>query len=303
MTSLFHAERPIGAGSSWSQLALLAGVALFAALSSSASSAEDAAPAPAPADPSVLRVCAAASEAPYSLKDETGFENKIAKLLADAMGRKVQFVWSPKPAIYAVRDQLDKKLCDVVIGVDTGDERVLTSRAYYRAPYVFIIRKDSPLKVETWESPDLAKASKIGFTPGTPADVMMNKMDLYNQSINYVGSLTNYQDRRNTYTRIPPERMVGEVADKTADLAVAFAPEVARYVKANDALKLVVIPDNNVRSACVKVPHHIDQSFAVRKGDTELVSAIDAALPKAQKNIEQVLKDEGVPYVAPTPRS
>ncbi len=32
------------------------------------------------------------------------------------MGRKVQFVWSDKPAIYLVRDFLDKKLCDVVAG-------------------------------------------------------------------------------------------------------------------------------------------------------------------------------------------
>lgn len=254
-------------------------------------------------DAAALRVCAAANEAPYSLKDESGFENKIAKVLADAMGRKAEFVWSQKPAIYAVRDQLDKKLCDLVIGVDAGDERVLTSRPYYRAPYVFVMRKDSPLKIESWDSPDLRKAGKIGFVQGTPAETMMTKLDLYNDNINYVSSLTNFKDKRNSYTRIPPERMVGEVADKTADLAVAFGPEVARYVKANDALKLVVIPDNNVRSDGVRVPHHFDQSFAVRKDDKELMEAIEKALPAAQLKIEAVLKDEGVPYVPPTPRS
>jgi len=280
--------------------ALAIGLSLLAWFSINPSVAEDAANATAAAsDNSVLRVCAAANEAPYSVKDESGFENKIAKILADAIGRKVEFVWSPKPAIYAVRDQLDKKLCDIVIGTDTGDERVLTSKPYYRAPYVFIIRKDSPLKVENWDSPDLAKAGKIGFVPGTPASVMMEKEDLYNDSINYASSLTNFKDRRNAYTRIPPDRMVNEVADQTAGLAVAFAPEVARYVKANDALKLIVIPDNNVRSDGMKVPFHFDQSFAVRKDDTALLAAINDALPKVQSKIEDVLKAEGIPDLQP----
>lgn len=280
--------------------ALAIGLSLVAWLSISPSFAEDAAKAGATAsDGSVLRVCAAANEAPYSVKDESGFENKIAKILADAMGRKAEFVWSPKPAIYAVRDQLDKKLCDIVIGTDTGDERVLTSKSYYRAPYVFIIRKDSPLKIENWDSPDLANAGKIGFVPGTPASTMMEKEDLYNDSINYASSLTNFKDRRNAYTRIPPDRMIGEVADKTAGLAVAFAPEVARYVKANDALKMIVVPDNNVRSDGMKVPFHFDQSFAVRKDDNALLAAVNDALPKAQSKIEDVLKDEGIPFVQP----
>jgi mxaJ protein len=277
---------------------LAVGLSFLTLLAAGPSHSEEAA-----SNSNALRVCAAANEAPYSVKDETGFENKIAKLLAGAMGKTVEFVWSPKPAIYAVRDQLDKKLCDVVMGVDTGDKRVLTSEPYYKAPYVFIIRKDSPLKIESWASPDLLKAKKIGFVPGSPADVMMNKLDLYNNSINYVKSLTNFKDRRNSYTRIPPQRMVGEVADKTADLAVAFAPEVARYVKANDALKMVVIPDNNVRSDGQKVPHHFDQSIAVRKGDKDLLAKINQALPKVQDKIEAVLEDEGVPFVPPPPRT
>lgn len=275
-----------------------AGLSVLAWMSITPSFAQDATTKTA-VDSSVLRVCAAANEAPYSTKDENGFENKIAKIIAEGIGRKAEFVWSAKPAIYAVRDQLDKKLCDLVVGTDAGDERVLTSKPYYRAPYVFIVRKDSPLKIENWDSPDLAKAGKIGFVPSTPASVMMEKEDLYNDNINYASSLTNFKDRRNAYTRIPPDRMVGEVANETAGLAVAFAPEVARYVKANDALKLIVIPDNNVRSDGMKVPFHFDQSFAVRKDDKALLSAIDEALPKVQSKIEDVLKDEGIPLVQP----
>ncbi|MBS0235318.1 MAG: methanol oxidation system protein MoxJ [Proteobacteria bacterium] len=289
---------------SWlAQTAAALAISLLALMPSNAANSEDskAAAAAPPPDSSVLRVCAAAKELPYSADDESGFENKIAKILADGVGKKVQFVWSQKPAIYAVRDQLDKNLCDVIIGTDTSDERVLTSKPYYRAAYVFVQRKDSPLKITSFDSPDILKAHPIGFVQGTPAETMITKLDLYNDNINYVSSLTNFKDRRNSYTRIPPERMVGEVASGKAELAIGFAPEVARYVKASDALKMTVIPDNNVRDDGVRVPFHFDQSFAVRKGDKDLMEAINAALPKVQGRIDAVLKEEGIPFEAPQP--
>ncbi len=288
------------AASRFWQIAAAIGVSVLALAASNPSRSEEATP-PAAPDPSVLRVCAAASELPYSSKDKSGFENKIAEVLADGLSRKVQFVWSDKPAIYAVRDQLDKNLCDVIVGTDTSDDRVLTSKPYYRAAYVFIQRKDSPLKIESFDSTDLLKAHPIGFVQGTPVETMITKLDLYNDNINYVSSLTDYKDKRNSYTRIPPERMVGEVGDKKSDLAIGFAPEVARYVKANDALKLTVIPDNNVRDDGMKVPFHFDQSFAVRKDDKELIDAINAALPKVLDKIQAVLKTEGIPFEAPQP--
>ena len=45
-------------------------------------------------------------------------------------------------------------------------------------------------------------------------------------------SLTGFKSKRNQYVRVPPTRIVGDVADGKADFAIVFAPEVARYVKA-----------------------------------------------------------------------
>lgn len=300
MASDFDNSRLRETASRTCQSIVAAGVSFLAIAASSPSKSDGAKPSAA-ADPQVLRVCSAAKELPYSADDESGFENKIAKVLANGIGRKVQFVWSQKPAIYAVRDQLDKNLCDVVIGTDTSDPRVLTSKPYYRAAYVFIQRNDSPLKIDSFDSPDILKAHPIGFVQGTPAETMITKLDLYNDNINYVSSLTNFKDRRNSYTRIPPERMVGEVASGKSELAIGFAPEVARYVKGSGALKMTVIPDNNVRGDGERVPFHFDQSFAVRKDDKDLMTAINAALPKVQKNIDAVLRNEGIPFEAPLP--
>ncbi len=255
------------------------------------------------ADSSILRICEAANENPYSTRDGEGFENKIANVVAAAMGRTPVYAWHNKPAIYLVRDKLNMKVCDVVMGVDTGDERVTVTKPYYRAPYVFVQRKDSKLKIDGWNSPDLAKANKIGFTPGSPAQVMLTKLDLYSVHFNYMASLTNFKSRRNQYTRIDPLRLVGDVANGTADIAVAFAPEVARYVASNPELKMVVIPDDNMRVDGEKVPHHFDQSMGVRKGDNDLAAALNLAIEKARPEIEKILKDEGIPLERPGTRS
>ena len=257
-----------------------------------------------PADPSSLRICAAENEQPYSNKDGTGFENKIAEALAKAMGRKPDFVWSDKPAIYLVRDQLDKKNCDVVIGLDTGDERVLTSKPYYRAPYVFVEPKDGRLDITSWDSPDLKQAKNIGLSQEGPAQVMLEKLGLFNANFNYMKSLIGFKSKRNQYVRVEPERFVEDVASGKSDLAVAFAPEVARYAKQRgEKVKLVVIPDNATRGDGQHVPFHFDQSIGVRKDDAELLKQVNAALEKARPEIETILKDEGIPLdeVAKTP--
>lgn len=254
-------------------------------------------------DKTILRICASANELPMSRNDGSGFENKIATAIAEAMGRTAKFVWFEKESIYLVRDQLDVKACDVVMGVDTGDPRVLTTKAYYRAPYVFILRKDSPLNVSGWDSPDLAKAAKIGFTPGSPPQVMMEKLGLFQDNFNYMHSLSNFKDKRNKFTRVPPDRMVAEVADGTADVAVNFAPEVARYVKDKGNVKMVTIPDNNVRDDGEKVPHHFDQSLGVRSDAAELQAELNAALEKARGKIDEILKEEGIPLLSQSPRS
>lgn len=250
-----------------------------------------------------LRICASADELPFSSKDGSGFENKIASAIAGAMGRAPEFVWSDKPSIYAVRDQLDKRLCDVIIGIDTSDQRVLTTQPYYRTGYVFIQKAASPLKLEGWDSPDIPKVSKIGFVAGTPAEVMVRKVGLYEDSFNYAQSLLNYKSRRNQYLRVPPDRMVAEVADGKADVAVHFAPEVARYVKQNSKLKLTLIPDHNVRDDGEKVPHHFDQSMGVRLDDSELLAQLHLAIEKAKPVIDKILAEEGIPLAAPSSKT
>lgn len=276
--------------------ALLTAVALGALTIGSAQAETDSDSAAAP-----LRVCAGAHENPYSLQNEKGFENRIAKVLAEAMGREVEFAWEEKPAIYVVRDQLDKDNCDLVIGVDTGDPRLLTTTPYYRAGYVFVQPADSELEITAFDSPGLAKANNVGYEPGGPAEVMMVKHGLFSKNFNYVKSLTNFKSSRNQYIRIDPALMVSNVLNGKSDVAIAFAPSVARYVKESDGkLKMTPVPDNNFRFDGEPVLFHFDQSMGVRKGDDKLLAEVEEALKKAKPQIHEILIEEGIPVEEPT---
>src|SRR5690625_140568 len=69
-----------------------------------------------------LRMCTA-DEPPFTTKNADGFEDEIARIVAEEMGREPVFVHSGRPGIYLVRDFLDEGKCDVVMGLDVGDPR------------------------------------------------------------------------------------------------------------------------------------------------------------------------------------
>ncbi|HEY8214608.1 MAG TPA: methanol oxidation system protein MoxJ [Methylocystis sp.] len=255
-----------------------------------------------PADPNALRICAAKNQPPLSMEDGSGLENKIGVALADAMKRKAQFVWSQRPAIYLVRDSLDKKLCDVIIGLDTGDPRVATSKPYYRTGYVFVTRADRDLDIKSWSDPRLKKLGHVVVAFGSPGEALLKDMGQYEDNMAYLYSLVNFKSPRNQYTQIDPARMIGEVASGAADVAVAFAPDVARYVKSSPTpLRMNLIEDDAVKSSGEKVPQRFDQSIAVRRDDKALLTEIDSALSAAQPKIDEILKGEGVPLLPVTP--
>jgi mxaJ protein len=281
----------------WSSATACLSAAVLLALGGAAFAQGDTKSAP---DEKTLRVCAA-NQPPLSLKDGSGLENRIAAAVAEAMGRQAAFVWSDKAAIYLVRDSLDKKLCDVVVGLDSDDQRVLTTKPYYRSGYVFITRADRDLDVKSWSDPRLKTVDHMVVGFGTPGEVMLKDIGRYEEDMAYLYSLVNFRAARNTYTQIDPARMVSEVATGKADVAVAFGPDVARYVKDSaQPLRMTLVPDDTTRSDGRKMPQSFDQSMGVRRDDAALKAALDAAIVKAKPKIEAILKQDGVPLVPVT---
>lgn len=243
-----------------------------------------------------LRICAAEAELPYSDKEGRGFENRLAAILAQELHRTVENVWWQDPR-YFVRDQLDRGLCDVVMGVDQDDPRVLSSEPYYRSSYVFIYPRSASLKVKDWDSPYLKQARQIAFMPDSPPETMLKKIGRYNDQFNYLQSLVGFKARRNQYVRYDPEKLVNEVASGQADLAILWGPQAARYVKASGKLDMQVIPDHQTREDGQKVGFHYSTSIGVRKDDQALMAEINRALKNRAKEIQAVLKEEGIPLL------
>ncbi len=257
------------------------------------------APAAAPADPSILRICASDKQPPLSMKDGSGLENRIAAAVAQGMGRKAVFVWLSKPAIYLVRDGLDKRICDVVVGLDSDDPRVLPTKPYYRSGYVFITRADKDLDVKSWTDPRLKTIDHMVVPFGSPGEAMLKDIGRYEEDMAYLYSLVNFRAPRNQYTQIDPARIVSEVATDKADVGVAFGPDVARYVKdSTPPLRMTLVPDDTVGSDGRKVPQSFDQSMGVRRDDEALRKALDAGIEKARPAIAAILRQDGVPVVA-----
>lgn len=251
-------------------------------------------------NPDELRICASTVEAPFSAADSSGFEDRVAVVLAQAMGRKPVFVRNDKPGIYLVRDQLDQNNCDVVMGVDVGDERVLTSKPYYRTGYVLVTKADRNITASAWDDQQIKDQTRFAVRFYSPAETMLKRIGRFEDNAAYMYSLVNFKSRRNQWVQVPGDRIVTEVAAGEADVGIAFAPEVARYVKTSSTpLRMTVISKDIDQPNGEPIRMHYDQAIGVRKNDPGLLAEINTALEKARPQIEEILKQEGIPLLDP----
>src|ERR1051326_6492039 len=99
-----------------------------------------------PAFAAPLRVCADPNNLPFSNTREEGFDNKIARLAANELGRAVSFVWAPERGDSFVRKTLLAGKCDVLMGVPSTYREAAPTAPYYRSTYVFVSRRDRTVK-------------------------------------------------------------------------------------------------------------------------------------------------------------
>jgi hypothetical protein len=102
----------------------------------------------------LLRVCADPNNLPFSNDRLEGFENELAELVAGALDAHVSYTWWTQRGGF-VGKTLDAGECDVLLGVPSSMDMVLTTRPYYRSTYVFVWRADQPWRVESFDDPRL----------------------------------------------------------------------------------------------------------------------------------------------------
>jgi mxaJ protein len=232
-----------------------------------------------------LRVCADPDNLPYSDDHERGFENLIAKIVADDLHRHLQYSWLPQRRGF-VRKSMGEGLCDVFIGVPEDFERVLTTRAYYRSSYVFVTRAKEGA-IDTFLSPQL-KTQRIGVQlvgddlEATPPGYALARAGAIDNVVGY----TFYGDSP------AAARMVQDLSAHRIDVALIWGPQ-AGYFAAHSKVPLTVrIAQPPGESS---LPFEYSISMGVRKNDQTLQRRLNEALDRHQREIDAVLARFSVP--------
>ena len=108
-----------------------------------------------------LRVCADPGNMPFSNNRGEGLENKIAEVLARALGTGVQYYYRPAVERGLTRTTLDADQCDVMLDMPVDADDVLTTTALYRTTYVLAYRSDRGIAIKSLDDPRL-KSLRVG---------------------------------------------------------------------------------------------------------------------------------------------
>ncbi len=89
----------------------------------------------------MFRACADPRNLPFSNEAGEGFENKIAELFAKKLGKSLAYTFYPDATGF-IRNTLNARRCDVVLGIAQEADIVQPTNPYYRTAYVAVYAKE-----------------------------------------------------------------------------------------------------------------------------------------------------------------
>ncbi|MBK4736601.1 substrate-binding domain-containing protein [Noviherbaspirillum sp. DKR-6] len=233
-----------------------------------------------------MRVCADPNNLPFSNKAGQGFENRLAQLLADAMGARLETAWAAQRRGF-IRNNLNAGRCDAVMGVPADYGMTLNTRPYYRSTYVFVTRADARWRPQGLDDPALAR-SRIGVhvigSDNPPPAVVLARRGLVDNVVGY----SIYGDYREPN---PPSALINAVARRDVDVAIAWGP-LAGYFAKRAAAPLTLTP---IAQEAPALPMQFSIAIGVRKNERALRDRLDALLEQKRPEIDALLREYGVP--------
>jgi mxaJ protein len=243
-----------------------------------------------------LRVCADPNNLPFSDQREEGFENRIVDLIARDVGATVTYTWHAQRRGF-LRETLKAAECDLVPGLPSNLEGVLTTAPYYRSTYVFVGREDAPLPSSLNDA--VLRERRVGVQlvgddgSNTPPAHALAKRGI----VQNVRGYTLYGDYREPN---PPSKIVDAVASGEIDIAIVWGPLAGYFAPRRP----VPLKTSAVYPAFdgPKLPMVWDISMAVRKEDDSLRQEIDGVLRNRRAEIDAILAEYHVPRVDAPPQ-
>jgi mxaJ protein len=238
----------------------------------------------------VIKVCADPNNLPFSNQALAGFENKIAALVADRLGARVEYEWWAQRRGF-IRNTLRAGTCDVVIGLPTKMEMAATTRPYYRSSYVFVSRKGAH-QPSSFDDPYLATA-RVGVhligddsSNSPPAHAMSNR--------GWIDNVRGYSVYGDYKSPDPPADLIKAVAKGEIDVAIAWGPLAGYFAKQSPvALQLTAVSPSS------EPPYEFvfDISMGVARSNKPLLEELNGVIGREQPAIEAILRDYNVPTV------
>lgn len=238
-------------------------------------------------DDHVLRVCADPDNLPFTDRDARGFDNAIARLLAEELGDTLTYLWWPARRGF-IRNTLRARECDVVVGVPGGFDPVLPSKPYYRSTYYLVTRADRKLDIKSLDDPRL-KSLKVGvnligedYEHTPPVHALLAR----GISENVVGFSSYYTEENR------PGEVIRALERGDVDVAIAWGPLAGYYAKlAKTPMVLTPLQDDEPSGR----QFQFNVTLGVRRADRELKTRLDEILQRRRADIERILREYNVP--------
>jgi quinoprotein dehydrogenase-associated probable ABC transporter substrate-binding protein len=229
-----------------------------------------------------LRVCADGNNLPFSNEAGEGFENRIAELMAEDLGVPLNYVWSPQIMGF-VRNTLELRVCDVMIGAVAGYEFVQNSNEVYRSVYALVVPASSDLEVTRLTDPAL-QGRRIGVVNETPPLVPLRRTG---------ATLQSYPLMVDTRVRAPVRDAIADVVAGRTEGAVLWGP-LAGYYAALEEPPLRVIPLVDDDSGA-RLDYRI--TMGLRRGEPHWKDWINDFIDRRRDEIHGILVEYGVPLL------
>jgi mxaJ protein len=235
-------------------------------------------------DPTEFKVCADPDNMPYSNSKQEGFEDKIAAVLAQELGKKLSFQYAYYRQGF-LRNTLNANRCDYVMSTTSDNDSMRTSVPYYRSGFVFVYRKSSGYNITDWDAPDLRKGI-IGIVGQSPPTRPLADHNLMENARPY---------RLQRDLNFPPSQLIDDLVKGDIDVAIVWGP-IAGYFAKQAAIPLVVVPIPEYEDKNVKGKENWNISIGVRNKDKARAEELNKAIANRQADIDKILDQYGVPH-------
>lgn len=255
-----------------------AALAALAVLIAGAASAQS----PDPVTAQTLRVCADPDDLPFSNRAGEGFHNRIATLLAQALGRDLEYAWYPY-GIGFLRQTLLRGRCDVALGDVRPHEGVALTRPYLLAAYVLVAPTGSllggPIAID---DPRLA-GLRVGVVTGSPPATHLAQAGQIGLARPYRPIL----DRRHG---APVSQMVADLLAGKTDAVALWRPQAVHAVATSGGALALTVLARPLRDP----PLSYQVALAVRSGEVAWRDLLDQVLDDRYREIAVILAEFGV---------